>query len=128
METTRLFKKLALKAFKANNNKVVDGNSSKANETVVNLFKNNKSKILTYMPNIKAMKELIFLIPNAKKAVNYLRQVFIKVSMLQNYNLKSLIWIETNTSGYAIGRILNQLNLNSNISSNKLNSNISDFS
>ena len=56
---------------KIDNNKVIDSRGSdKANETVANLFnklKNNKSKKLIHMPNIKAKKKPIFLIPNAKK-------------------------------------------------------------
>ena len=39
----------------------------------MNLSKNNKSRKLTGVPNIKATKEPIFLTFNAKKAFNYLR-------------------------------------------------------
>ena len=63
---------LALKAFKANNNKVVGGNSDKTNEMVVNLSKNNKSKNLTYIPNIIGIGKPTFLTPNAKKNFNHL--------------------------------------------------------
>ena len=35
--------KLALKVFKADNNKVIDGSDGRANKTVINLSKNNKS-------------------------------------------------------------------------------------
>ena len=69
---------LALKAFKANNNEVVDGSDDKKNETIVNSSKNNKFRKLTYIPNIKAIKKSTFLITNTKKAFNYLKQVFIK--------------------------------------------------
>ena len=41
-----------LKAFKTNDNKVIRL-SSKANKMVVNLSKNNKSRNLTYVPNIE---------------------------------------------------------------------------
>ena len=69
------------KIFRTDNNKV-DGNDSKStNEIVVNLSKNKKSKNLIYMINIRAIKKLVFLIPNTKKVFNYLRLVFIKVSI-----------------------------------------------
>ena len=68
---------MALKTLKVNNNKVVTGGSNRANKTVV-----NSSKNLTYMPNIKAIKESTFLIFNTKKTFNYLKQAFIKTSML----------------------------------------------
>ena len=41
------------------------------------------------MLNIRAMKKLIFLISNAKKAFNYLKQTFIKAPIFQYFNLKS---------------------------------------
>ena len=48
-----------LKAFIADNNKIVNDNNDKINKTVVNLSKNNKSRNLTYMLNIKATKNLL---------------------------------------------------------------------
>ena len=74
--------KLTLKAFKANNNKFVSNDNSKANKTVMNLSKNNKSKNLTYVPNIRATKRLFFLIPNVKKVFNYLHLAFIESRIL----------------------------------------------
>ena len=71
-----------LKVFKADNNKVVDSSNSKTNETVVNLSRNNKSRNSTYMPNIEAMGKPNFLIFNTKKIFNYLRQAFIKASIV----------------------------------------------
>ena len=68
-----------MKGFKVNNNKIVGGSSSRTNETVGNLFKNNKSKKSMYMQNIGATREPTFLIPNAKKAFNQLQLAFIKV-------------------------------------------------
>ena len=62
--------------FKTNNNDVVRI-GDRVNETIMNLFKNKKSRNLTHIPNIKATMEFIYLIPNAKKAFNYLRLVFI---------------------------------------------------
>ena len=68
---------LAIKTFIDNNNKVIkiDG---KTNETILNLFKNNKLRKLICILNIRAMGKLIFLTPNAKKALNYLWLAFIK--------------------------------------------------
>ena len=71
----------ASKMFRADNNKVV-GNSDRANKTVVNLFKNNKSRNLTYMSNIRAIGKLNFLTPNAKKVFNHLQLAFIKTPIL----------------------------------------------
>ena len=81
---TRLLKNLALKIFKANNNKVIRGNSNKANKIITNLSnksKNDKFRNLIYMPNIRAIKKLTFLTFNVKKVFNYLKQVFIKTSI-----------------------------------------------
>ena len=58
LKTNRLSKS-APKAFKADEDKVVGDGDSRANEMIVNLFKNKKSKKLTYMPNIGATRELI---------------------------------------------------------------------
>ena len=82
---------MAIKAFKANKNKFIKDDIDKTNQTVVNLsnkLKNNKSKNLTYMPNIRAMEESIFLIPNTKKTLNYLKQPFIKTLIFQYFDLK----------------------------------------
>ena len=83
-KTTRLFKILSLKTFKTNNNKVVRVDN-RANKIIVNLFnklKNNKSRNLIYIPNIRTTKELISPTFNAKKTFNYLKQAFIKSSIL----------------------------------------------
>ena len=81
----KLFIWLAQKTFKVDNNKVVkiDG---RVNKTVVNLFKNNKSRKLTYMSNIRVIKKPNFLIPNAKKTFNHLWLIFIKVLILPYFN------------------------------------------
>ena len=73
MKTTRLSEKLVLKKFKFNNNKVINSSDNRTNKTVINLSKNNKFRKLIYISNIIAIKKSIFLIPNAKKAFNYLR-------------------------------------------------------
>ena len=73
LKTTKLFKKLALKIFKANNNKIVGSDSGRANETIW-----NSSKNLMHMLNIRVMGEPNFLTLDAKRAFNHLRLVFIK--------------------------------------------------
>ena len=98
-----------MKAFKANNNEVVGGSDSRTNQTVVNLSNqsnNNKSRNLTHVPNIIAIREPIFLIPDIKKAFNYLRLAFIKTLILQYFDLKKHIQTKTNASSYAIGGVL----------------------
>ena len=66
-----------------------------------------------------------FLTPDAKKVFNYLRLAFIKASILQYFDLKNYIQIETDVSGYSINRVLSQLNLNFDAPLNNLNK--SDF-
>ena len=78
MQTIQL-SNLAPKLCRNNNNEVVDDGGGIANETVVNLYKNNKSRNLIYMPNIGVMEKLYCLILDPKKTFNYLRSVFIKV-------------------------------------------------
>ena len=68
---------MALKEFKTNDNRIVDSNG-KTNKAIVNSSINNKSRNLMYMPNIEAMRELIFLTSNVEKAFNYLKLTFIK--------------------------------------------------
>ena len=83
------------------------GSSGKANDrNLSKKSKNAKSGIQTY---IRATKEPIFLTPSAKEAFNQLRQAFIKASILRHFDLKCYIWIETNTSGHIIERVLSQL-------------------
>ena len=97
---------LTSKAFRADNNEVVGDGGGRANETVINLSKNNKSRDSTRLPNIGATGKPYFLTPNAKKAFNHLRLAFIKTPILQHFDLESHIRIKTNVSGYAIGGVL----------------------
>ena len=92
--------------FRADDNKVVGGDGDKANETIVNLFQNNKSRKLMCMPNIGATEKPNFLTPNAKKIFNYLQLAFIKASILQHFDLKSHIQIKTHMLGYTIDVVL----------------------
>ena len=118
---------LASKAFGANNNEVVSTSSSRANITILNLSKNNKSRNLTHLLNIKVIKKFTFLISNTKKIFNRLWLAFIKAPIFQHFDPKSHIRIKTDAPSYAIGILLNQLNLDFNILPNNWNSNKSDF-
>ena len=113
---------MALKAFRANNNKVVKGSSGRVDETVIDSSKskNKKSKKLMCIPNIRAIKKPNFLTLDAKKAFNHLKLAFIKALIFRNFDLKSHILIKTNASGYTIGGVLSQLNFDSDASSNNL--------
>ena len=68
-----------------------------------------------------------FLTPDAKKAFNHLRLVFIKALILQHFDLESHIRIETDASSYAISGVLSQLNLDFDTPPNNLNLNKFDF-
>ena len=132
LKITGLFKKLASRAFKAGNDEVVRSGGGRIDETVVDSSKskNKKSKKLTCISNIGAIKKSNFLTLDAKKAFNHLRLAFIKALILQHFDLESYIQIETDVSSYAIGRVLSQLNLDSNASPNDpkdSNLNKSDF-
>ena len=65
--------------FKPNNNEVVGSGTSRTNKMVVNLSKNNKSRNLICISNIRATKKFIFLISNSKKIFNHLWLVFIEI-------------------------------------------------
>ena len=90
LKTTGLSEKSASKALRVDDNEVVHNGSSKANRTVVNLFKNKKSKNLTYISNIGATRKPNFLSSNAKKIFNHLWLAFIKAVILWYFDLKSL--------------------------------------
>ena len=75
----------APKVFRADDNKVV-GVGGKANETVVNSSKNDKSRNSTRVPNIGATGEPNFLTPDAKKAFNHLRLAFIEAPILRHFD------------------------------------------
>ena len=47
-----------------------------------------------------------YLTPNAKKAFNHLRHLFIKASIFQHFDLEHHIWVETDVSGHVIGGVL----------------------
>ena len=51
----------------------------------------------------------MFLTPDARKAFNHLKQAFIKTPILQHFDPKCHIRIESNALSYAIGGMLSQL-------------------
>ena len=63
---------MALKVIIADDNKIDCSGGDKANKPVMNSIKNNKSRNLIYILNIKAIEELIFLTLNTKKIFYYL--------------------------------------------------------
>ena len=127
--TIRSSEESAPKAFKAGNNEVVGGSDDRADETVVDssTSKNEKSRKSTRVPNIRATGEPNFLTLDAKEIFNHLKLAFIKAPILQHFDLKSHIRIETDASDYSIGGVLSQLNLDSNKPLNESNLNKSDF-
>ena len=125
LNTTGLSKS-APKPFRADDDKVVGGGGGRVNETVMNLSKNEKSRKLTRVSNMRATREPNFLTPDAKKAFNHLRLASIKALILRHFDLENHIWIETDASGYVTGGVPSQLNLNPDASPNDLNK--SDFS
>ena len=70
----------------------------------------NKSKILVNLTMVTNANATGYLIPKAREAFTQLRQAFIEAPILQHFDPKCHIRIETNTSGYAIGRVLSKLN------------------
>ena len=81
--------------------KADDRNLSKSKKS-----KNAKSGIQT---RAGATGEPIFLTPGNKKTFNQLKQALTKAPISQYFDLECYIRIETNASGYALGRVLSQL-------------------
>ena len=80
------FLDLVLKLFKNNNNEVVKV-GDRINKIIIHSSKNNKSKNLMYMPNIRATREFTLLISNIKKVFNYLKLAFIKALIFWYFDL-----------------------------------------
>ena len=74
----------------------VDGSEVEVGEKSRNLSKSKKT-------------ESDFLTSRARKAFTKLRQAFIKASILHHFDKERHIWVETDASGYVIGRVLSQL-------------------
>ena len=92
----------------ADNNEVVGG-SGKADDKNLSKSKKSKNAKSGKQTRIRAMEEPTFLTPSTREAFNQLRQTFTKAPILQHFDLKCHIWIETNTSDYAIEGVLSQL-------------------
>ena len=88
------------------NNDEVVGDGGDKNVSKSKKLKNAKFGIQT---RFGAMKEHKFLTPDVREAFNQLRQAFTKGLILRDFDPECHIWIETNASGYAIGKIPTQL-------------------
>ena len=80
-----------------------------------NLIKTTKSKILVKFKNHDFFKfrpektETGFYTPETRLAFTQLKQAFVEISILHHFDPESHIWIEINTSNYAIDDVLSQL-------------------
>ena len=83
----------------AENNEVDIGNSDFNNK--------NKTVKRSSFKNLNGTVE--YLTPKARWSFTQLRKIFIKALIFQHFDQKCYIWIETDISGYSIGRVLNQL-------------------
>ncbi len=96
-------------ASKKNQGTLSGGDSGSVDGDIKNLsfvVKLAKSK----KPNFtKANSRTDFLTPGAKEAFIHLRKAFIEALILEHFDLKRHIRIETNTLGYIIGRVLSQM-------------------
>ena len=81
------------------NDNEIDGDEVGNDEIGIKAQKSFKSK----------KTESGFLTSGARKVFTKLRQAFIKASILHHFDLEYHIRVETDNSGYVIGRILNQL-------------------
>ena len=71
----------------------------------------DKARILSKSSTSKDPIGAGYLISDVKKALNFLRQVFIQVFIPQHFNPKRHIRIGINASSYTIGGIFSQLTL-----------------
>ena len=72
-------------------------------------YDKDEARILLIFSASKDLTGAGYLTFGAKKSFNFLRHAFIQASILQHFDLERYIQIETNVSGYVIGRILSQL-------------------
>ena len=85
----------------------VDNSEVEVDEVGKKVQKSSKSKNLSK----KTVRSSDFLTPGAKLAFIKLKQAFLKAPILYHFDLKHYIQIETNVSGYAIGRVFCHLTL-----------------
>ena len=71
--------------------------SDHVSHTVSNIVSNSAKNVSNYLT------------PDTKKAFNQLRQAFTKAPILQHFDLKWYIWVETDALGHVIGGVLSQL-------------------
>ena len=81
----------------------IDDSEVEVDEVEKNIQKRSKSK--------KTVRSSDFFTCRAKLAFTKLRQAFFKAPILHHFDLERHIRIETDVSGYAIGRVLSQLTL-----------------
>ncbi len=103
IQTTRNKKNQDAPAIVDANGGTGSGRSIKNLSTVRKLAKSKKSNFA------KANSETDFLTPGAKKAFIHLWKTFTKTPILRHFDPKRHIRIETDTSRYAIGRVLSQM-------------------
>ena len=60
---------------------------------------------------VKAARGFDYLTLTAKKTFNYLWHAFTQAPILQHFDLEQHIWIKTDASSYAIGRVLSHMTL-----------------
>ena len=68
-----------------------------------------KSAKSDFTKPVRRAEKPSFLTPDARRAFTQLRQVFTKASILQHFDPKCHIRIETDVSSYAIGGVLSQM-------------------
>ena len=107
-------------ASRVDDNELVDGGGAIGRSDASR--KLAKFKIRTKSGN--NLEEPKFLISKAKEAFNRLRQAFTKAPILRHFDSECHIRIETDASGYAIGRVLNQLTPNQETSDKAIGSNV----
>ena len=71
----------------------------------------NKTIEISPLTSKNLNRAIGYLTPKARLAFTQLKKAFTKALILQHFDLKCHIRIETNTSGYVIGKILSQLTL-----------------
>ena len=85
----------------------VDGGEGRDDEV------GKKSQKKAWSKNLFNFKKMIgssdFFTSRARLAFTKLRQTFVKAPIFHHFDLERYIRIETDTSGYAIGEVLNQL-------------------
>ena len=85
--------------------------SKKSNKVDYLTFEGAKRGGANTKKDVKAAEDSDYLNPGAKKAFNYLWHAFIQAPILQHFDLKWHIRIETKASSYAISKVLSQLTL-----------------